>query len=316
MAVYTKLSEQDFINILENFNIGKLIKFNAITTGSENTNYQLHTDKGKYVLTLFEKRVKQKDLPFYINLMNFLVKNNIPSPKVASQIQGNEIFYIKDRFGIIISYLEGSICQNITNAKCRELGIFLAKMHSKFLKFSDKKNNDYNINGCLTLFQTVANGNNIPAKDLEFLKSIFQKISNNMPAGLPKSIIHADLFPDNLFFTGKEIAGVIDFYFACYDYQIYDLSICICAWCFDSQQNFDKLKALEILKGYNQIRKITNAELEALNIFLLLAALRFYLTRIYDNIKYAADKDRPLKNPNEFYKILQFFANNNLSFNL
>jgi homoserine kinase type II len=316
MAVYTHLAEQDFINVLENFQIGKLVKFDAIANGSENTNYQFYTDRGKYVLTLFEKRVKQKDLPFYINLMNFMVKNNIPSPKVASQIQGNEIFYIKGRFGIIISYLEGDICQNITNLQCREIGIFLANTHASFVKFPDQKNNDYNLNGCLTLFQTVANGNNLSAHKLEFIKSIFQEVSNNMPAGLPKSIIHGDLFPDNLFFKGKQIVGVIDLYFACYDFQIYDLAICICAWCFDSKQSFDQEKALQILKGYNHIRKITSPELASLNTFLLLAALRFYLTRIYDNIKYSADEDRPLKDPLAFYNILQYFANNKLSFKL
>ena len=320
MAVYTKLTHTDIKHILQNYDIGQLVKYKEIITGVENSNFLIKTEQTQAILTIFEERINNNDLPFFCSLMNHLTQKSFPCPKIYTH-QGNNItfdFYLKSgamKKGVIASFLLGkALDKNITPIHCQKLGQKLAKLHIETQNFTEKRKNNFDLIGIETLYQEINKQNLIPQETTQIIDKIFIKLKNNDFSNLEQGIIHGDLFPDNVFFTGNNITGIIDFYFAAYDYYILDLAICINAWCFDQKQKFCSKLFVELFTGYNSIRSINNNELLAIKDFCILAAIRFYLTRLHDQNKIIGTHHIvEAKDPNEYLNKILFF--NSLSAN-
>ena len=310
MAVYTKLSNNDINSILHNYKIGSLDNAAEISAGVENTNYLLTTTTGKYILTIFEKRVNRKDLPFFIDLMNFLAQNSFPSPKILANHK-SYIFNFKAKTGVIISFLTGDIAENVTlnDDILFNLGNKLGQMHNLTAKFPLKRANDFALNGIEKLFQTVKLKRLLQDEEQNLSINIINNFKSHNLTNLSKAIIHADLFPDNIFVNADKICGVIDFYFSCHDYINYDIATTINAWCFDDKLNFNLTFLNKLLKGYNFIKPLSAADKKYLYDFCLLTALRFYLTRIYDKFHQPRNSNNIAKNPDEFLQRIKFWLN-------
>ena len=238
MAVYTKISDKDIILINKKFKLGKKIKFQGIKKGIENTNYLLRTDKGKFILTIFEKRVNNSDLPFFMKLMDLLSLRKIICPKPLKDNYGKYLFKIKNKRACIVSFLSGKDKNNLTYKNCFEVGKNIAKMHKATKNFKIKRANSMGINKLHPLLNSI----NFKKSKLilsykEFLFNNLKEIKKNWPKKLPSGIIHADLFVDNIFFKNNKFSGFIDFYFSANDYYAYELAICINALCFDKNIN-------------------------------------------------------------------------------
>jgi homoserine kinase type II len=315
MAVYTKLTDNDIVNILQNYDIGKLESYQEIMAGVENSNFLLKTSQKKAILTIFEQRVNLVDLPFFFNLMNHLVSKSLPCPQIYLHNNSNFTFALKlnnniIKTGAIISFLNGKALssQEIQVVHCDNLGKMLAKLHLAGSDFKQKRSNDFNLLGINNLYQKLLKSNLITNHNQFIIEKIFFRFTeNNHYNNLPKGIIHADLFPDNIFFINHEISGIIDFYFAAQDYYIYDLAITINAWCFNHKQRFSWRLFNALCNSYNNSKKLTSQELEGLQDFCLLAALRFYLTRLYDKSNRKKGDLVEIKDPDEYLQKILFF---------
>ena len=309
MAVFTKLSKDEISIILSKYDLGEILDVQEIAEGVENTNYLIITHLDKYVLTLFEKRVSKKDIPFYISYMEHLRRAGLPVPEVIENLSSGRTFTHNAKTGIIISFLEGkALTQNITIEHANAFGQFVAKMHNLSASMHSKKDNDYDKSGCIKLFQDLVIRRGISGEDKALIEGIFENELGEFDHDLPKSIIHGDLFEDNVFFKGKEITGLIDFYFSCYDFMIYDLAIAINAWCFDNDCHFNKERALAMINGYNKVRTLTASERKSFRDFCLLAAVRFFITRSFDLFHQSnSDFFVKFKNPEDFKHRIKFF---------
>jgi len=304
-------------SFLDNYNIGKLLSFEGIQEGVENSNYKLFMSTGLYILTIFEKRVDEKDLPFFIQLKKHLVQKNFLCPKPISNKKGNYINYVKNKACIINTYLKGKKASSITKNHCQQLGQYLAIMHLKTEDFKLSRKNTLSQEYWKNLFEHFRYNNNI-----EYNK-LFKKINieidfldKNWPKDLPSGVIHADAFQDNVFFDNNVFSGIIDFYFACNDFYAYELAICINAWCFNSQYVLDTNKSTALLDSYQKNRKLLEKEQKAFPILLRGAAMRFLLTRFNDLIYHSEEAYVDPKDPMEFFNILQFHQNNNFVSNI
>tara|TARA_Y100001970_G_C14242613_1_gene865850 strand:+ start:285 stop:1241 length:957 start_codon:yes stop_codon:yes gene_type:complete len=314
MAVYSPITKKELIVFLEQYNIGSLIKFEGILEGIENTNYKITTSKDIYILTIFEKRVDKKDLPFFINLKNHLVQKKFLCPKPISNKIGKNINIIKNKSCVLISYLQGKKVQSVSAKHCEQVGEKLSLLHEYGTDFKHIRENKMNYTQWQNIFsrcKTVKNneyGNlfNFIERELIFLKE-------NWPNSLPKGVIHADVFQDNVFFIDNNFSGLIDFYFSCTDYYAYDLALTINAWCFDYKRNFSQEKFMSLIKGYKINRNLSNEEIKSLSILSRGAAIRILLTRIHDKIFHTDGAYVEPKNPEEYEKILKFHQKNNLS---
>ncbi len=308
MAVYTKISDKDIILINKKFKLGKKIKFQGIKKGIENTNYLLRTDKGKFILTIFEKRVSSSDLPFFMKLMDLLSLRKIICPKPLKDNYGKYLFKIKNKRACIVSFLSGKDKNNLTYKNCFEVGKNIAKMHKATKNFKIKRSNSMGINKLHPLLNSI----NFKKSKLilsykEFLFNNLKEIKKNWPKKLPSGIIHADLFVDNIFFKNNKFSGFIDFYFSANDYYAYELAICINALCFDKNKSkfiLNKQKVNNLIKGYEKIRKISINEKNKLNILCKGAAIRYLLTRAYDYINTPKTALIKIKDPKEYYQKL------------
>jgi homoserine kinase type II len=307
MAVYTKLTIADVNNILMDYDIGDVESHSAIAEGIENTNYLLKTSNGKFILTIFEQRVKKDDLPFYINLIEYLYQQNLPCPKIIRQNNGESIFQFKSKSGLIQSFLDGEQVSNITIQHCHSLGKFLGEMHLGADGFTEERENSLSIDGQTQLYQKVSG--DLESNTSDMIAKILTKLKVVPCGDLPKGVIHGDLFPDNLFWQNDKISGVIDFYFACHYFLIYDIAVCINAWCFDEQHVFDKEKYQALLDGYEQIRQLSDSEKSMMKPMCLRASMRFFLTRTYDQIHSPKDALVNHKDPDEYLIKLKFFDN-------
>ena len=308
MAVYTKLDTENFKIILSQYDIGDLIKFSAISEGVENTNYFLETTKGKFILTIFEKRVNKKDLPFYLNLMNYLEEKQFSCPKIFKTKNNALIFNHKTKAGVITSFLEGSIVEgSINKMHCMKLGEMLSHMHLLTDNFPYKRGNDFNLEGIKKLYQQLKFKKIIAPENQGLFDTELYRLSHLDYSRLPIGIVHADLFPDNIFFSNNSITGVIDFYFACNDYLIFDLAVCINAWCFDQEVEFHEDFASSIINSYNNFRKISLKEVSMLKDFCMLTAIRFYFTRLYDEFFHNSKDLVQVKDPKEYLERILFF---------
>ena len=313
MAVYTPITLKDLSKFLSNYNIGKIIKFEGILEGVENTNYKIKTSKGNYILTIFEKRVNKKDLPFFISLQKHLSNKKIKCPKPIPDIENKYIKKFKNKNCVIMSFLKGKKLKKVSERHCVQLGKELANMHKHTKDFRKKRKNDLSQSNWIELFKICKKNKDKTYNGL--LKNIEKELIHlklNWPKKLPKGVIHADVFQDNVFYIKNDLSGLIDFYFACNDFYAYELAICINAWCFDKKINFDKSKYNNLIKGYQKIRKLSSKELKNLRILSRGAAMRFFLTRLHDQLFHEKNAFVKPKNPMEYYKILSFHQNNNV----
>ena len=309
MAIYTKISKKDVIPIEKKFSIGKIVLFKGIKKGIENTNYLLKTRNKKYILTIFEKRVQKKDLPFFMNLMDKLSKYKINCPKPQRNKKGSFLIKIKNKTGSIVSFVEGKDKLKLNSKNCYEIGKNIAKLHRASKKIKLYRKNSLSLKEWPKLLNKIGNKSKIISPNLNSLmKNSFLQIKNKWPKNLPHGIIHADLFIDNIFFKKNKFNGYIDFYFACNDFLMYEIAICINALCFDKKNNkfvFNKKKSTNLIRGYSKIRKFSVNEKKSLNILCKGAALRYLLTRTYDYLNTPKNAIIKIKNPREYIQKLK-----------
>ena len=309
MAVYTKVNSKDISYIEKNYNIGKIKSFTGIKKGIENTNYLLKTENKKFILTLFEKRVQEKDLPFFMNLMEKLNKHKINCPEPQRNKKGGFLIKIKSKTASIVSFVEGKDKLKLNPKNCYEIGKNIAKLHIASKKIKLYRKNSLSLKDWPKLLNKIGNKSKIISPNLNgLMKDSFLEIKNKWPKNLPYGIIHADLFIDNIFFKKNKLHGYIDFYFACNDFLMYEIAICINALCFDKKNNkfvFNKKKSTNLIKGYSKIRKISKKEKKTLNILCRGAALRYLLTRTYDYLNTPKNAVIKIKNPKEYIQKLK-----------
>ena len=309
MAIYTKISKNDISSIEKKFNLGKIVSFKGIKKGIENTNYLIRTKNNKYILTIFEKRVQKKDLPFFMNLMHQLNNHNIKCPKPQKNKAGNYLVNIKNKPASIVSFVEGKDKLKLNSKNCYEIGRNIAKLHKASKKIKLYRKNSLSLKEWPNLLNKIGNKSKIISSNLNSLmKNSLLQIKNKWPKNLPYGIIHADLFIDNIFFKKNKFHGYIDFYFACNDFLMYEIAICINALCFDKKNNkfiFNKKKSTNLIKGYSKIRKFSINEKKSLNILCKGAALRYLLTRTYDYLNTPKNAIIKIKNPREYIQKLE-----------
>ena len=315
MAVYTKINNKDVLHLGKKFNLNKIIKFQGIKKGIENTNYLLITDKKKYILTIFEKRVHKKDLPFFMKLMDRLNQQNISCPKPLKDNKGKYLTLIKNKSACVVTFQKGKDKISLNNKNCYEVGKNIGKLHKVSKKIKLFRKNSMSINNLDSLLKSIKFKSKSIAPQLKpLLKKNLIEIKKLWPKNLPKGIIHGDLFIDNIFFNKNKFSGFIDFYFSCNDYSMYEIAICINALCFDKKNHkflMNKQKVKNLIKGYQNIRKISQKEKNALNILCRGAALRYLLTRVYDYFNTPKTALINLKDPKEYFQKL--IVHNNLS---
>ena len=310
MAVYTKINQNE-IRIIENkFNIGKILSFSGIKKGIENTNYLIKTKRKKYILTIFEKRVDSKDLPFFMKLMSRLSKLKIKCPQPVKNKKGSFIFKVKNKEACIVSFLSGKDKKELSSSDCFSVGKNVAKLHLISKKIKLYRKNSFSLSSWPTLLSKLDSRANDISKNLKnIMKNDLKNIKKNWPKNLPKGIIHCDLFIDNIFFYKKKFYGFIDFYFSSNDFYIYELAICINALCFKKRKNkfiFDKTKSSKLLKGYISIRKLNINEMKYFNIMCRGSALRYLLTRTFDYLNTPRNAVIKIKDPKEYLQKLNF----------
>ena len=313
MAVYTKFNQNKIEKILTNYNLGKLNSFKGIEEGIENTNYFLSIDKKKFILTVYEKRVKSRDLPFFSNLMSSLNKANFSCPTPIINEQNKTITDFEGKKLMIVSFLEGKAKQNLSPQNCKSVGVEVAKMHEITKNFKLKRQNDLSVKSWRTLFDSVKDKCSNIHKDLpKLIEENLKDVENNWPENLPRGIIHADLFHDNIFFIQDKFSGIIDFYFSCEDFFAFEIAICFNALCFDGVKenlSFNVTKAKNFIDGYTSIRKLTESEKNNIKVLSQGAALRFLLTRVFDAINTVEGAVVKIKDPMEYLKRLEFHKN-------
>jgi homoserine kinase type II len=313
MAVYTKFHKENIEEILSNYAIGKLNSFKGIQEGIENTNYFLLVDNKKYILTVYEKRVKSEDLPFFSELMTGLNKASVKCPIPIVNKQKKSITDYNGKKLMIVTYLEGKAKKTLTPQNCKSVGIEVAKMHEITKNFKIKRKNDLSVNSWRKLFNSVKTECSKIHQDLpKLIESNLNDVEKNWPNDLPKGIIHADLFNDNIFFNNNEFSGLIDFYFSCEDFYAFEIAICFNALCFDGvpkNLSFNVTKAKNFIDGYNSIRKLTDDEKGNIKVLSQGAALRFLLTRVFDSLNTVEGAIVKVKDPMEYLKRLEFHKN-------
>ncbi len=310
MAVYTEVTFEDLDAFISTYDIGAVVSFKGIAEGVENTNYMVETDKGRFFLTLYEKRVAESDLPFFLGLLEHLADNGFPCPVPIHDKNELTLRSLNDRPAAVVSFLEGVSVHRPTPKHCQLLGEMLARMHLSAVDFDIKRPNALNPEGWTSLFESCrADADSfISGLEAEIEKALTDLIGR-WPDNLPTGVIHADLFPDNVFFLGDRLSGFIDFYFACDDILAYDLAICLNAWCFENDGQFNITKARALTNGYQKQRKLSDAEIAAFPVLAGGAALRFLLTRLVDWLTPVEGALVKPKDPTEYLKKLRFHRN-------
>ena len=303
MAVYTYVSNHQLDAFLEPYDIGAVLSFKGIAEGVENSNYLLQTDKGAFIVTLYEKRVREKDLPFFLSLMKHFAGKGVRVARALPRKDGAAYGYCANKAATIFSFLNGRAILRPNLEQCAELGKTLALMHKAGADFKLKRKNEMGVGEWLTILEQCRG----IKEDLfqKLLKEI-ERVKAIWPFHLPQGVIHGDLFPDNMLFDEEEGAGVIDFYFACYDILAYDLAICLNAWCW-AEEKWDKDKAQIITQSYHQLRPLSADERAHLPLLCLGACLRFLLTRLGDQMDWDKRQGGNIfKSPEEYMKLLAY----------
>ncbi len=307
MAVYTDVTDEALFAFLASYDLGAVLSFKGIAEGVENSNFLLHCEGGHFILTLYEKRVHAADLPFFIGLMEHLAAKSVSCPLPVKKRDGKALGELAGRPAAVITFLDGVSTRKPKAQHCFETGRALAQLHVAAEGFALSRPNALSLEHWPDLFQSSRAGaeevspglGNEIAQELDALQRLW-------PCDLPQGIIHADLFPDNVFFIGEKLSGLIDFYFACNDALAYDLAICLNAWCFEPDGAFNATKGRALLQGYESLRRLDEEERLALPILARGAALRFLLTRLYDWLNVPPGALVKPKNPLEYLDRLRF----------
>ncbi len=307
MAVYTEVSAEELADLLDGYDIGRPVSMKGIAEGVENTNYLVTTEQGDYILTLYEKRVASVDLPFFIGLLDYLAAQSAPCPIPIHDRGGQVLHTLCGRSAALFSFLQGISVRRPSVAQCASVGAELAKLHLAGRGFQLRRQNSLSIEGWERLRGDLgARADELSPRLGDLLDRELAFLREQWPRDLPAGVIHADLFPDNVLFLDGEVAGMIDFYFACNDLLAYDIAICLNAWCFEVDHSFNITKARAFLESYRAVRPMSASETEALPILARGAALRFLLTRAYDWFHTAPDAYVRPKSPEEYLRKLRF----------
>jgi homoserine kinase type II len=307
MAVYTEVSDEALSAFLALYDIGEVISFKGIAEGVENSNFLLRTTSNPYILTLYEKRVKAEDLPFFTGLMEHLAARGVTCPQPVRNRAGEALGELAGKPAAIITFLDGLWIRRPNLRHCGEVGEALARMHLAGVDFRLKRANALSIEGWPSLFHAAeARADEVAPHLREESASELAFLQTHWPKGLPSGVIHADLFNDNVFFLHEKLSGLIDFYFACNDALAYDLAICLSAWCFEPDNAFNVSKGRAMISAYERVRPLGEKEIEALPILARGAALRFMLTRLVDWLNVPPGAKVAPKNPLEYRDKLRF----------
>ncbi|HWT31646.1 MAG TPA: homoserine kinase [Propylenella sp.] len=307
MAVYTDVGDAELEDFLKAYDLGAMLSFKGIAEGVENSNFLLRTEAGTFILTLYEKRVAERDLPFFLGLMEHLAGRGINCPLPIKGRDGQALRRIAGRPAVIASFLEGLWVRRPRTSHCAALGRALAAMHQAGLDFPLTRPNALSLAGWRGLAEMSSDRADTVEPGLAaFITAELAFLESHWPAGLPDGVIHADLFPDNVFFLKEKLSGLIDFYFACNDLLAYDLAICINAWCFEADKTFNVTKGKALIQSYESVRPMAPGEHRALPVLARGAALRFLLTRLYDWLTVPTGALVTPKDPLEYVRKLRF----------
>lgn len=307
MAVYTDVTSSQLDAFLARYEIGTLVSYHGIAEGVENSNFLLQTTLGTYILTLYEKRVSPEDLPFFIGLMQHLAKNGISCPQPVADRDGAMLGILAGRPCAIVTFLPGVSVRRPTVSHCGQLGAALARLHLAGADFSMRRPNALSVAAWRPLYEAADGRSDTLAPGLATaINEELSELEAHWPSGLPAGVIHADLFPDNAFFLGDKLSGIIDFYFACTDLYAYDVAVCLNAWCFEQDGAFNATKGRALLAGYGSVRPLLPEEADALPRLARGAALRFLLTRLVDWLNVPEGALVKPKDPLEYLRKLRF----------
>jgi homoserine kinase type II len=307
MAVYTEVSDEELSAFIASYGLGELLSFKGIAEGVENSNYIIHASRGPFILTLYEKRVAREDLPFFLGLMEHLAARGVSCPTPVRDLEGRNLKELAGRPAALVTFLEGFWVRRPTPAHCAAVGRALANMHMSGEGFTLRRANALGLSGWRPLYELIADKVGEISSGLDkLIEHELETLEAGWPRSLVEGVIHADLFPDNVFFLGEKLSGLIDFYFACNDALAYDIAVCLNAWCFEKDLSFNITKGRALLRGYEELRLLSRPEREAMPILARGAALRFLLTRAYDWLNTPSEALVNPKNPLEYVRRLRF----------
>jgi homoserine kinase type II len=307
MAVYTDVSAEELGRFLAGYDLGELLSYKGIAEGVENSNFLVHTGTGYYILTLYEKRVAAGDVPFFLALMEHLASRGINCPQPVKNRSGAALGKLCGRPAAIVTFLDGMWMRRPDAGHCAAVGEALARMHLVGADFSGKRRNALSVAGWRPLFAPAAErADSVQHGMRAAIETELDQLEKTWPRGLPQGVIHADLFPDNVFFLGDRLSGLIDFYFACTDTLAFDVAICLNAWCFEPDHSYNVTKGRNLLASYIKTRPLSDAERDALPLLARGAAMRFLLTRLVDWLNVPAGALVRPKNPLEYFRKLRF----------
>ncbi len=307
MAVYTEVADDELARFIADYDVGMVLACKGIAEGVENTNYVLRAEKGVFILTLYEKRVRRDDLPFFVGLMGHLAGKGVNCPTPIRRRDGSVLGELAGRPAALVSFLEGMWIRRPSVEHCGEVGRALAGMHLAAQDYAGRRPNALSVDGWRPLFeQAKGRADSVKAGLGETIAAELDILETSWPADLPVGTIHADLFPDNVFFLRGRLSGLIDFYFACTDTLAYDIAVCLNAWCFEPDHSFNVTKRRALLAGYASVRSLSPAETEAMPLLARGAALRFLLTRLVDWLNVPPGAFVKPKDPLEYWKKLRF----------
>jgi len=307
LAVYTEISDEEFDAFMKGYDLGAVLSVKGIAEGVENSNYLLVTEKGQFILTLYEKRVAPADLPFFLGLMDHLAARGITCPTPVHDRSGRVLNRLANRPAAIVTFLRGRWVRRPKAEHCGAVGDALARLHRAADGFAITRPNALSVSGWRPLFEMCGGrADEVQTGLSREIEAELDFLEANWPADLPAGVIHADLFPDNVFFLDGALSGLIDFYFACNDMLAYDPAVCLNAWCFEPDGSLNVTKGRALLSGYQSVRPLSADEIAALPILARGAALRFLLTRLYDWLTVPPGALVVPKDPLEYYKKLRF----------
>jgi homoserine kinase type II len=307
MAVYTDVGDEEIAAFIASYGLGEVISFKGIAEGVENTNYLVETERGWFILTLYEKRVNAAELPFFLALMEHLAGAGLNCPTPVRDLEGRNLRELAQRPAALVTFLEGLSVRRPAPEHCREVGEALARMHIAAADFAMTRRNGLGLTDWRPLYERFeSRADQIRSGLASAIEAELAFLESAWPKNLPHGVIHADLFPDNVFFLHDHLSGLIDFYFACTDALAYDVAVCLNAWCFETDGSFNITKGRALLKGYDSVRCLSATERAAMPILARGAALRFLLTRAYDWINTPPDALVKRKDPGEYARRLKF----------
>jgi homoserine kinase type II len=307
MAVYTDVAAEDLARFLAGYDVGELLAYKGIAEGVENSNFLVHTDKGNFILTLYERRVAEADLPFFLALMEHLAGRGITCPQPVKNSDGRVLGRLAGKPAAIVTFLDGLWIRRPSPAHCAALGEALARLHLAGADFPMRRDNALAVAGWRQLYENCRERAHKVERNLETLVAAeLEVLEREWPGGLPQGVIHADLFPDNVFFLADRLSGLIDFYFACTDTLAYDVAICLNAWCFEPDHSYNVTKGRALLSSYAKARPLSPDEWQMLPLLARGAAVRFLLTRLVDWLDVPAGALVKPKDPREYARKLRF----------